>query len=107
MAERSPVFETLRHAQIRAKAVLGNARADDAVEAIYKARGDFMFALEILAEIAREENPLPEQRQEMKQYRPVVFGRFNEKDELNRSLEKALASLEDELSPDIRLERRK
>lgn len=106
MAERSSVFETLRHAQIRAKAVLASARADEAVEEIYKARSDFMFALEMLADLMREEHPATEDRQEAKKFRKTIFGRFNEKDELNQRLVDALATLEDELGADIRLERK-
>ncbi len=64
MAERGAVFETLRHAQIRAKAVLQDETTDAAVEKVFKVRGELLAALEIVIDYARDEVDLePEHRE--------------------------------------------
>ncbi len=105
MSERSSVFENLRHAQIKAKAVLQSEKTEEAIEAIYKVRNEFLLALEFLAEFAREENPSREETYGMKEFRQKVFGSFDEQDVLNNQLKQALSNLDTELGPTIRLER--
>lgn len=105
MVERGSVFETLRHAQIRAKSVLQDEETDVAVEKVFKVRGDFMIALEMAVEYARDHMDLtPEDRDHLRTYRTRIYGRFDEKDELHVELTGALAILENALGPVIRLE---
>lgn len=105
ISERNSVFENLRHAQIRAKAVLSDSETDDAIEEIYRVRMDLISALDINAEYFRDPGTIEDDDQEIiKTNRKMVFGRFNESDLLHVNLTSCMDRLDRTLGPVIRLE---
>ena len=105
MVERGEIFEALRHAQIRAKAVLRDDRVDAAIEKIFRVRMDFMFALQDAVDSVTDEQDLdPDDREFLQEQRKMIFGRFNENDELHVTLTDALNELDKILGPVARFE---
>ena len=105
MVERGEIFEALRYAQIRAKAVLRDDRVDAAIEKIFRVRMDFMFALEDAVDSVTGEQDLdPNDREFLQEQRKMIFGRFNENDELHVTLTDALNELDKILGPVARFE---
>ena len=105
MVERGEIFEALRYAQIRAKAVLRDDRVDAAIKNIIGVRMDFMFALHDMVDyLTGEEGLDPDDRDLFRKYHKMIFGRFNEKDQLHVTLTEALNILDEILGPVIRFE---
>ncbi len=99
MVERGEIFEALRHAQIRAKAVLRDDRVDAAIEEFFQVRMDFVFALQDIIDYMTEEGPNPDDRELFKKDQKKIFGRFNKDDELHVTLTAALNKLDEILVP--------
>ena len=105
MVERGEIFEALRYAQIRAKAVLRYDGVDPAIEKIFRVRMDFMFALQDMVDfMTGEEDPDADDREFLQEARKKIFGRFNENDELHVTLTDALDKLDEILGPVVRFE---
>ncbi len=105
MVERGEIFEALRYAQIRAKAVLRYDGVDPAIEKIFRVRMDFMFALQDAVDSVTDEQDLdPDDREFLQEQRKMIFGRFNENDELHVTLTDALNELDKILGPVARFE---
>ena len=105
LAEANSVFETLRHSQIRAKAVINNDDVDSAVDDLFSARRDFSLGLQILAEYAHDgRRELPDDEKAIfVGARRNVFGLTNDEDLLNVSMETALGTLNDHLQPIVQM----
>ncbi len=105
MVERGDIFEALRHAQIRAKAVFRDDGVDAAIEKIFRVRADFMGALVDVVDYIIDEEDLDANDQKFfQEARKKIFGRRNENDELHVTLTDALKELEKILGPVVRFE---
>ncbi len=105
MLERDEIFVALRHAQIRAKAVLRYDGVDAAIEKIFRVRMDFVFALQDMVDfMTGEEDSDADDREFLQEARKKIFGRFNENDELHVTLTDALDKLDEILGPVVRFE---
>lgn len=98
------LFNSLRDAQIRVKAVLGIEAVDQAVDSLISARSKIAIAIEVLAEMESQDVNVPRERNLELELRKDVFGHFSKDDELGQKILTALSTIENELSPIARLE---
>ncbi len=103
LVKYNDLFKSLRDAQIRVRAIIGNSRVDDAVEMLFRARGEVAIAIEELAEMADEELN-PEDRESRIGYRKTLFGSFSKRDTLGQMIIEAVEAIERELAPIARIE---
>jgi hypothetical protein len=106
LGERGSIFENLRHAQVRAKAVLQNKEVDAAADRLFEARKDFFIALEMaMSYIDPGAHGLDaEDAALLKDAKSKIYGRYDEKDELHQLMHGALDDLDKQLGPIIRIE---
>ncbi len=104
--ERGSIFENLRHAQVRARAVLQNNDVDTAVDKLLEARKDFFVALETaMSYVDTGPHGLDaEDAALLKDAKKKIYGRYNNEDELHNLMHNALKDLDQQLGPIIRIE---
>lgn len=100
------LFKKLRDAQIRVRAVIGDAEVDKAVDSFFNARNAVAISLQHLAEEANRDEPLQDasDRDWKRKLRSDVYGLFNESDELGNGVVMSLKTIEEKLNPIARLE---
>lgn len=103
------LFKSMREAQIRLRAVIGNQTVDDAVDTLFKARARVATAIEFLADMERDDYGSIDQedREEAKKLRKDLYGSFGSRDQFGQEILAAIKKIEDVLSPIARLEARK
>lgn len=104
VASYNELFNSMRDAQIRAKAVLGIEAVDQAVDTLFHARFRVANAIEILAEMEEQDENVPSERVQKLELRKDVFGSFSDDDELGQEILTALNTIENELIQIARLE---
>lgn len=104
IAKYNEVFENLRSAKIRARAIIGDDDVNSAVEKLFKARSDVAIALETLADYVDDKTFSQDEREHRVELRKTVYGSFSERDELGSEVSKAVDLIEKKLSPFARLE---
>ncbi|MCK0171338.1 hypothetical protein MWU53_09745 [Aliiroseovarius sp. S1123] len=101
------LFKSLRDAQIRVRAVIGDKEVDGAVELLFKARQRVAIAIELLADYIRDDvgaRTLEERDHKIK-LRHDMYGSFSDRDELGQSVADAVQLIERHLNPIARLEK--
>jgi len=100
------LFKRLRNAQIRVRAVIGDAAVDAAVEKLFKARNEVVIAIEILADYEREDSLNSEDKSHRIELRRKMYGSYSERDEFGKTITSAVSLIEKNLSPIARLEQK-
>lgn len=100
------LFNSLRDAQIRVRAVIGNKKVDTAVENLFKSRNAVAIAIEQLADFSKDTTiePSSEIKELSMRYRKEIYGSFSEKDELGQKILNSIQTIEKELNPFARLD---
>jgi hypothetical protein len=104
LIEQNELFETLRLAQVRCKALLGIPKIDDAVDELFAVRGKIATALEILAEYAEESLDDQNTRDMVKEMRGNLYGSYGAIDALGVRQLEAVTIIEKQLTPIARFE---
>jgi hypothetical protein len=106
IGEYNELFNDLRDAQIRVRAVIGDQIVDKAVEELFKARNQVSISIKLLADYARDDDGgrRPEERDHKMKLRRDLYGSFSEEDELGQRISAAVKTIEGKLNPIARLE---
>ncbi|MBK0399819.1 hypothetical protein H0I76_11510 [Limibaculum sp. M0105] len=105
MVERNDAFQNLRHAQIRAKAVLRNDAVESAVDILFSSRSALLHSFETLAELTSLDRKMDADERDLAvKHRRRIYGRGDEGEQLDQELAEAVTTLEKELGPIVRLE---
>lgn len=109
LASYDELFRKLRDAQIRVKALVGNAKVDQAVDSLFRARNQVVVSLQALAEYASlGSDEINAQDREFKvTLRKTISGAGSADDELGVEVAASVKTIEIELNPIARLEAQK
>ena len=97
------LFQRLRDAHIRVRAVLGN-EVDSPVDELFRARNHVDIAIGQLADYARENSESSADAGHIKELRATLYGSFGDRDELGKKIVAAVKEIEAKLGPVARLE---
>jgi hypothetical protein len=104
IVKHNDLFQDLRDAQIRVRAVIGDEQVDSAVEALFSARLKVGIAIQILAEMANDGSIDVDNREHVSRLRSEMSGGFSGSDEVGISIDDAVKTIESRLSPVARIE---
>lgn len=106
VVEHNSLFRSLRDAQIRVRAVIGDKEVDEAVEELFRARTAVAVAIEMLIFYARQnDDDSKKQDQEHKnELKKDLYGSYSKHDDLGTKILASIKIIEDKLSPIARLE---
>ncbi len=88
------IFKSLRQAQFRSIAIIGNEEVDSAVNTLFKIRGEIMSTIEIYADFVRDDALSDLEADELVGYRKTMFGSYGETDELGQRQLKAVEEID-------------
>jgi hypothetical protein len=103
LAEANDLFQKLRAAQIRVRAVIGDEEVEAAVEELFSARSELAVSIEEAIEAKSSGSPSVSDRERAVELRRVIFASFGDKDLLGKRISVAVDTIEARLTPCARL----
>ncbi|AGI66145.1 hypothetical protein OAN307_c04020 [Octadecabacter antarcticus 307] len=105
LVEYNGLFERLREAQIRARAVIGDDDVEASVEVFFIVRNRVSIANIMLAQMVDESDSHDDEtRKHEKELRGDLCAHYGDQDELSKKIEAAVKTIELKLSPIARLD---
>jgi len=106
LAKYNELFQRLREAQIRERALIGDSEVSRSVDVLFDARSEVAVAIEMLADLSQEidSRPSQEERDQRVRMRRTLYGSFSDADELGSKVSGAVNEIEERLRPYARLE---